>query len=66
VRARAFDQAATAAALGLIADAFEVRASAVRLERGARSRYKVVVVTGDAAKLERRRDRLLDAESEED
>jgi uncharacterized protein YggU (UPF0235/DUF167 family) len=59
VRARAIDQAATRATLAVLADAFGVRASAVRLERGATSRRKVVIIEGDATELARRCDRLL-------
>lgn len=58
VRARAVDQAATAAALEVVAQAFGVRPSAVRLERGATSRVKVVSIEGDAEQLARRRDAL--------
>ena len=58
VRARAVDQGATAAALEVVAAAFGVRTSAVRLERGATSRTKVVSITGDVEELTRRRDAL--------
>ncbi|GEM_PF-6261767 len=60
VRARAIDQAASRAAVAALVEAFGVRASAVRLERGATSRRKVVTIEGDANELARRCDRLLD------
>ncbi|MFI5034767.1 MAG: DUF167 domain-containing protein [Acidimicrobiales bacterium] len=66
VRARAVDQAATRAALDLLADAFGVRATAIRLVRGATSRTKVVAVNGDVAALSARRDRLLAGPAPED
>lgn len=59
VRARAVDQAATTAALGLLARAFGLRATAIHLERGATSRAKVVALSGDVELLAQRRDRLL-------
>ena len=58
VRARAVDQAATAAALEVVAHAFGVRSSAVRLVRGATSRVKVVSIEGDAEELAGRLDAL--------
>lgn len=61
VRARAVDQAATASALSLVAEAFGVRASAVGLVGGATSRSKVVDIRGHAPGLARRLDELLGA-----
>jgi uncharacterized protein YggU (UPF0235/DUF167 family) len=59
VRARAVDQAATAAALALLATALGVRPSALSLQRGATSRVKVITVAGNVTELARRRDELL-------
>src|SRR5450759_1461878 len=54
VRARAVDQSATTAALGLLARAFGLRPSAIHLERGATSRAKVVALIGDVGLLAQR------------
>lgn len=60
VSARAVDGKATEAALRAVADAFDVRRRDVALVTGATSRDKIVDITGAAAALSVRRDRLLD------
>jgi uncharacterized protein YggU (UPF0235/DUF167 family) len=62
VRARAVDGAATAEACAALADAFQVRASAVRCARGARSRTKLMVIDGDEEALSNRLVALLAAD----
>lgn len=59
VRARAVDGAATEETLAVLARAFKVRASAVRLARGATSRRKSVTIEGDDHELQSQLERLL-------
>ncbi len=59
VRARAVDGAATAEVLKSLAEAFEVRANAVALVRGATSRTKAVSIEGDDRRLRERLEGLL-------
>ncbi len=61
VRARAVSGAATAEALSLVAAALGVRPADVTLERGGRSRTKLVAVAGDETALRSRLRVLLDA-----
>ncbi len=58
VRARAVDGAANDALLEAVADAFERPPSDVALERGRRSRHKVVRVSGPAHLLRERLEEL--------
>lgn len=60
VHAPAVDQRATEAALGSLARALGCPSSAVRLVGGARSRTKVVEVTGDEAEIAARLAALLE------
>jgi hypothetical protein len=53
VRARAVDGAATNEVLDVVANAFNVRATAVHLVRGATSRRKVLRIDGEDEALER-------------
>jgi uncharacterized protein (TIGR00251 family) len=59
VTARAVDGQATASALGALADAFGVRARAVALVSGPRSRTKIVEIVGDEHELTARLQALL-------
>ncbi len=59
VRARAVGGAATEETLAVLAQAFHVRAGAVRLARGATSRRKTVTIEGDDHELESQLERLL-------
>lgn len=58
VAQQAVDGAATNAAIAALATAFGVSKSSVTLHRGARSRSKLVAVSGDAAALRERLDAL--------
>lgn len=51
VRARAVDGAASEEVLRVLAEAFGVRSSAVRLVRGVHARTKTVEIDGDEAEL---------------
>jgi uncharacterized protein (TIGR00251 family) len=59
VTARAVDGRATESALGALADAFGVRARAVALVSGPRSRTKIVEISGDERELTTRLQALL-------
>ena len=59
VRARAVNGAATSDVLKVLTGAFAVRASDVRLVRGAQSRTKTVEIDGDEAALRTRLNELL-------
>jgi uncharacterized protein YggU (UPF0235/DUF167 family) len=59
VRARAIDNAATNEVCAVLADAFGVRPGAVRCVRGARSRIKLIAITGNDDVLAARLDTLL-------
>ncbi len=61
VRARAVDGAATREACEVVADAFGVRASAVRCLKGERSRTKVLGIDGEDVALRARLGVLLRA-----
>lgn len=61
VNARAVDGKATEAALRAVADAFDVRPSAVTLASGSTTRDKLIVVEGDDGALTARLEVLLNS-----
>lgn len=60
VRAAAVDGAANEDTLTMLAAAFEVKESAVTLERGSRRRDKIILIAGDAERLRERLAQLLE------